>query len=108
MLWLRTFDQTTLQLQLQPQSALFAGHLAIIALMIEPRQMQNAVQHQNLHFVSHRMTQAPRILPSDVSGNCNVASNTLSLSARHRRRWKREYVRGLVCSTELPVKRLQL
>jgi hypothetical protein len=35
------------------QLVLFARHPAIIMLMIVTRQMQNAMQHQNLYFVRH-------------------------------------------------------
>jgi hypothetical protein len=88
MTWLYTFDQTTLQLQLPPQSAFFASHLAIIALVIETCQMQDAVQRQYFHLVRNGMPQAPSVLSRDVGGNCHVSGNTFCPSTRRQRRGK--------------------
>jgi hypothetical protein len=93
---------------LTPQPAFFAGHLAIIALVIEARQMQDAVQRQNFHLVCHRMTQAPGVLPGNVRRDRYFPGNAFALSSCRRRGGKRQYVRGFVCSPESLVQRPQL
>ncbi len=50
-----SFDQACLQLQLLAQAAFLPCHLAMVVLMIEARQMQNAVQHQNFNLVRDGM-----------------------------------------------------
>ena len=50
-----SLDQACPQLQLLPQAAFLPGHLAIVMLMVEARQMQNAVQHQNFNLVRDGM-----------------------------------------------------
>jgi hypothetical protein len=85
---LSSLDQTHLQLQLQPHPALFASHLAIIALVIEACQVKDAMQHQNFHFVRHRMPETLGVLAGDVGRNHDVPGNARSLTAPQRRRWK--------------------
>ena len=101
---LRSFDQSRLQFQLPPQPAFFASHLAIIALVIEARQMQDSMQRQNFHLVGNRVAQARGVFPGDVRGNCHISGNAPGLISFHLRRWKRQYIRGLVGSSESPVK----
>jgi hypothetical protein len=47
----RPLDQAHLQFQFLAQPSLFDGHLSIIPLMVKPCQMENAVEHENLHLV---------------------------------------------------------
>jgi len=69
------FDQTGFQLQLPPQAALFAGHLTVITLVIEAREMENAVERQNFYLVGKRMIEAQGVLPGNVGGNCDFSRN---------------------------------
>ena len=68
--------------------------------------MQDAMQHQNLHFIGRRVVQAPGVLAGDIGGNRHFPGNAVSLPRCHRQRWKRQYVRGLVRPAESPVERL--
>src|ERR1019366_2575088 len=101
-------DQTRFQSQLPPQPALFAGHFAMVALVIEARQVQDAMQRQNLHLIRHRVAQARRIFPGDVRGNCHISGNGPCLAAFSLRRRKRQNVGGFVGSAESPVQSTQL
>ena len=44
----------------------------MIALMIEPGQMQNAMQHQDFHFLGQRVAHDLRVLPGNVGGDGKV------------------------------------
>jgi hypothetical protein len=100
---LRPLDQASLQLQSLPQSAFLASHLAIIPLVIEARQMENSVQHENFYLRSQRVTQAGGILPCDLRGYREVARHLLSWRVPQWRRWKRQYVCRFVLSPEAQV-----
>jgi hypothetical protein len=88
---------------LPPQTDFFPRHLAIIALVIEARQMQDAMQYKNLGLVRDGMPQTPGILPRDVSGDRYLSRNAASLTPPPPWRWKRQHVRGVVCPAESPV-----
>jgi len=61
----------------------------MIALVIEARQMQYAVQHQNLHLVRCRMPESPGIFSGNIRGNRNVSGDAPISGALRQRQRKR-------------------
>ena len=46
-----TLDQSVLEPKLLPQMLLFAGHFAVVALMVVPAEVQYAMQDQDLQLL---------------------------------------------------------
>ena len=80
----------------------------MIALVVEARQVQDAMQRQNFHLVGNRVAQARGAFSGDVRGNRYISGNAPALISFYLRRWKRQYIGGLVGSSESPVKSAQL
>jgi hypothetical protein len=70
--------------------------------------MQDAMQRQNFHLVGNRVAPPRGVFAGDVRRNCNLSSNAPGRISFRLRCWKRQYIRGLVCSAESPVKRAQI
>ena len=74
-------------------------HLAFVDFMIEARQVQHAVQDQDLHFRGQRVSEFGSILGGDFQRDGDVPRHTRS----HRR--KRQHVCGLVLFAEASIQR---
>src|SRR5258706_5933282 len=97
---MRSFDETSLEFQLLPQPDFLTGHLTMVVLVIVARQMKDAMQRQNFNLVLHSVAQAPGIVACDVGGDRYLSGNAPRLAAVLRQRWKRQDVRGLICSAK--------
>jgi len=72
--------------------------------MIEPRQMEDPVQCQDLNFDRRRMSEPPGILTGDIGGDGNFARNCVSAIPFEICR-KGENICGFVFSPELTIER---
>jgi hypothetical protein len=75
--------------------------------MVKPRQMEDAMEDEDLDFNSRRMSEPRGILYGDVSGNCDVASEVWTPLLRFGRTLsrKRQDVCGCVFAPEATIQR---
>lgn len=105
---LRALNQRGRQFQAPSQLAFFASHLTVIVLVIEASQVKDPMQGKNFYFFRQGMLKQIGIIAGNVSGDRYLTRNASSLLVCGRRRRKRQYVGGFVCTPKLPIERAQL
>lgn len=75
--------------------------------MVEACQVENSMQRQDLHFLSHRVPETPSILHRNVGGNGDLTneSGRLAGSYWNRERWKRQHVGRLILTAKPAIQR---
>jgi hypothetical protein len=63
------FDQAAGEPEFATQCKLAGGHFAIVRFVIEAREVQQAVKHQNFQFGCERVIEDQRLARRHVDGN---------------------------------------
>src|SRR5579863_4421209 len=80
-----SLNQSHRQTERPPQTRFLPGHLTVIPFVVVSRQMQHAVQRENLDFFHCTMPVAPRVVRSNFRRDCDISSEPRTpVSSRKR------------------------